>query len=94
VFIPILHLARASSWTLEALSPVLAVVAQQWLLFTIVVVVGRVGYLIWRYNLRIAMLWFVKLVTDPLTDLMAYTPRYWSISKALLPSRLRKSEPA
>lgn len=94
VLIPIIHLVRASSWTIEALSPVLAAVAQQWFLFTIVVVVGRVGYLIRKYNWRISMLWFVKLVTDPLTDLMAYTPRYWSISKALLPSRMRKSEPA
>ena len=27
------------------------------------------------------MIWFVKVVTDPLTDLMAYTPRYLTAYK-------------
>jgi glutamate-1-semialdehyde 2,1-aminomutase len=39
------------------------------------VVVGlRVAYLTWKHNLRISMIWFVKLVTDPMTDIMSYVP--------------------
>jgi len=66
-------------------------VAQQWFLWTIVVVAGRVAYLVWKHNLRIAMIWFVKLVTDPLTDIVAYCSSPFSASKALLPSQARKS---
>ena len=56
-----------------------------------VVVVGRVAYLVWAYNFRMAMIWFVKLVTDPLTDIVAYCSSPFSTSKALLPSPARKS---
>ena len=41
--------------------------------------------------LRMAMIWFVKLVTDPLTDIGAYGFSPFSASKALLPSPARKS---
>ena len=34
---------------------------------------------------------FVKLVTDPLTDIVAYCSSPFSTSKALLPSQARKS---
>jgi hypothetical protein len=27
-------------------------------------------------NLYLALVWLVKLVTDPLTDIVAYSPRY------------------
>jgi hypothetical protein len=30
------------------------------------------------------MVWFVKLITDPLTDLAAYVPRYLGVPRALL----------
>ena len=54
-------------------------------------VVGRVVYLVWKHNFRIAMIWFVKLVTDPLTDIVAYCASPFSACMALLPSRARKS---
>ena len=91
LLLPILHLMQARSLTLEVLPSMTTAVAQQWFLWTIVVVVGRVAYLVWAYNFRMAMIWFVKLVTDPLTDIVAYCSSPFSASKALLPSQARKS---
>ena len=91
LLLPILHLVHAHSLTPEALTSMTAAVAQQWFLWTLAVVVGRVVYLVWEHNLRIAMIWFVKLVTDPLTDIVAYCSSPFSAYKALLPSQARKS---
>jgi hypothetical protein len=38
-------------------------------------VLSRVVYLTWKHDFRIAMIWFVKLATDPFTDVVAYFPR-------------------
>jgi len=38
------------------------------------VVVGCVAYLAWKHGFRLAMMWVVKLATDPGIDLIAYTP--------------------
>ena len=89
LLIPVIHLASAESLTLEVVTPMTAAVAQQWFLWTLVVVAGRVAYLVWKHNLRLSMVWFVKLVTDPFTDIVAYAPRYLSAGKILLPSRAR-----
>jgi glutamate-1-semialdehyde 2,1-aminomutase len=40
------------------------------------VVLGRVAYLVWAHGPRLALVWLVKLVTDPLTDVIAYSPRF------------------
>jgi glutamate-1-semialdehyde 2,1-aminomutase len=40
------------------------------------VVTVRVRYLLWAHGPRLALVWFVKLVTDPLTDVIAYSPRF------------------
>jgi glutamate-1-semialdehyde 2,1-aminomutase len=47
-------------------------IAQQWFYFTSAVIGGRVLVLARRYGLYNSMVWFVKLVTDPLTDIKAY----------------------
>jgi len=52
-------------------------VALNWFYWTMLVVLGRVLYLTWKHDIRISMIWFVKLVTDPITDIFAYFPR-WS----------------
>jgi len=75
LLIPIAHLV-VRPWTTEALHPMLASVARQWFAWTIAVVAGRVIYLVWARDVWHALVWFVKLGTDPLTDLVAYTPRY------------------
>jgi len=91
LLLPTLYLMQASSLTREALPAMTTAVAQQWFLWTMAVVVGRVAYLVWAYNFRTAMIWFVKLATDPLTDIVAYCSSPFSASKALLPSQARKS---
>jgi glutamate-1-semialdehyde 2,1-aminomutase len=85
--IPTVHLAIAPAWTVDALRPIAGAVAEQWLLWTAIVVAGRVAYLLWAHGPRLSMVWLVKLVTDPLTDLLAYTPRYLAASLTLLRRR-------
>jgi glutamate-1-semialdehyde 2,1-aminomutase len=72
--IPVFHLLRAPAWTWAGLAPVMVTVAQQWFLWTLAVVGGRVLYLMWAHNVWLALVWVVKLVTDPLTDIAAYSP--------------------
>jgi glutamate-1-semialdehyde 2,1-aminomutase len=74
--IPVFHLLRAPDWTAVTLAPTMATIAQQWFLWTLAVVGGRVLYLMWAHNVWLALVWLVKLVTDPLTDIIAYSPRY------------------
>jgi glutamate-1-semialdehyde 2,1-aminomutase len=50
-----------------------------------VVVLGRVAYLAWLHDFRISLIWFVKLVTDPFTDIKAYLPRSANAWRAFLP---------
>lgn len=74
--IPVVHLLRAPAFTADVLGPIMGTIAQQWFLWTLAVVLGRVLYLIWAHNLWLALVWLIKLVTDPLTDIAAYSPRY------------------
>jgi glutamate-1-semialdehyde 2,1-aminomutase len=74
--IPLVNLVWSGAWTMETLRPLAATVAYQWFLWTGAVVAGRVIYLVWAHGPRLALVWFVKLATDPLTDVIAYTPRF------------------
>src|SRR5262249_33015311 len=89
--IPIFHVVQGGSVTLDMLTAMIPGVAQQWFLWTVVVVAGRVAYLLWKHDVRLAMIWFVKLITDPFTDIMAYCSSPFSASKALLPSQASRS---
>jgi glutamate-1-semialdehyde 2,1-aminomutase len=84
--IPIIHVVSARSLSVAGFPAMLAAIAEHWFVWTVAVILGRVVYLIWKHNLRSSMIWFVKVITDPVTDLMAYTPRYFTAYKALLPS--------
>jgi glutamate-1-semialdehyde 2,1-aminomutase len=75
LLIPAVSIARADRWSVEALMQGLPLVAEQWFFWTVAVVAGRVGYLIWKFDFRTSMIWYVKLVTDPFTDVIAYFPR-------------------
>jgi glutamate-1-semialdehyde 2,1-aminomutase len=76
LLVPVVHLVQLDSWSGAAFSAMAAAVAREWFVWTLVVVGGRVAYLVWAQNLWLAMVWFVKLLTDPLTDISAYSPRY------------------
>jgi glutamate-1-semialdehyde 2,1-aminomutase len=78
VLIPVIHLSQAGAWTSAVLISMIAPIALQWFLWTMAVVFGRVTYLMWKHDFRVSMIWFVKLVTDPLTDIVAYFPRWAS----------------
>src|SRR5262245_45768776 len=69
-------LFRADVWSLDALSSMIGPIARNWFVWTMLVVLGRAAYLVWKHDLRISMIWFVKLITDPVTDIFAYFPRW------------------
>jgi glutamate-1-semialdehyde 2,1-aminomutase len=73
-----LLLARRGHLSLDSLYTIVPAVAEQWFLLTLAAVFGRVIYLIWAFDFRTSMIWFVKLITDPITDIVAY---YRSIDK-------------
>jgi glutamate-1-semialdehyde 2,1-aminomutase len=73
--IPIVQLvllARSGHLAWDSLYTVVPAVAEQWFLLTLAAVFGRVIYLIWAFDFRTSMVWFVKLITDPITDIAAY----------------------
>jgi len=75
VLIPLFLMAQAGVWSLRGFISLADPIALQWFRWTGVVVFGRVLFLTWQHDFRIAMIWFVKLVTDPFTDIVAYFPR-------------------
>ena len=72
LFLPALHLIKAGSISLSTLASIVPAVAHEWFFLTVAVVLGHVTYLIWKFDFRTSMIWFVKLITDPFTDLAAY----------------------
>jgi glutamate-1-semialdehyde 2,1-aminomutase len=88
LLIPLVHVMRAGSLTIESLFAMAPTIAQQWLFLTVAVVLGHVIYLMWTHNFRSSMIWFVKLATDPFTDIVAY---YTSPYRLVLASQGRKS---
>jgi glutamate-1-semialdehyde 2,1-aminomutase len=82
LLIPVIDMARAGapgifsivSWG-GVFTSHLDLIALHWFRWTVFVVALRVIYLIWKHNVRLSLIWFVKLVTDPITDIIAYFPR-------------------
>jgi glutamate-1-semialdehyde 2,1-aminomutase len=73
--IPVVIMALGGTWTVSGLLSRVDLIALQWFRWTLVVVFGRVAYLALTHGIGIAMVWFVKLLTDPITDVIAYFPR-------------------
>jgi glutamate-1-semialdehyde 2,1-aminomutase len=76
LLLPFATVAYAGAWSLDGVRAVAPLVGYEWFGVMAAVVGGRVAYLVWKHGLRLALVWFVKLVTDPITDLIAYSPRY------------------
>jgi glutamate-1-semialdehyde 2,1-aminomutase len=87
--VQIVQLARTSPLTSESLSSITPAIAEGWFLLTLAAVLGRVIYLIWAHDFRSSMIWFIKLITDPFTDIIAY---YNSVDKIFRLPPTRKSE--
>ena len=75
LLIPIAHMVQAQSMRYGVFVERLPAIAEHWWFWTLTVIIGRVAYLIWKFSFRTSMIWYVKLVTDPLTDVIAYFPR-------------------
>ena len=73
--IPVATLIQAGSFSIASFMQNLPAIAQYWWYWTQFVIVARIAYLIWKFSFRTSMIWYVKLITDPLTDIVAYFPR-------------------
>jgi glutamate-1-semialdehyde 2,1-aminomutase len=88
LLLPALHLIKAGSISLSTLSSIVPAVAHEWFFLTAAVVLGHVTYLVWKFDFRTSMIWFIKLITDPFTDLGAY---YDCVFRILAPSNAQKA---
>jgi len=75
LLIPIAHMVQAQSMQYAVFVERLPAIAEHWWFWTLTVIIGRVAYLILKFSFRTSMIWYVKLVTDPLTDVITYFPR-------------------
>jgi len=89
LLIPVIYLTAISSLHLKSLHSTIAVVAHLWFFLTLVVVLAHVGLLVWKYDFRRSMIWLLKLVTDPFTDLLAY---YTAVPRILQFRRVAEKE--
>jgi glutamate-1-semialdehyde 2,1-aminomutase len=93
ILIPIVQIAQAATaggLTTESLISVMPTIAEQWFILTLTAVLGRVIYLIRAHDFRTSMIWFIKLITDPFTDIVAY---YNSVDKILRLTPKREAAP-
>lgn len=72
--IPLIHVAASNSLEPDALMAMVPAVALQWFAFTALVIFGRVAVLFRKHGVYNGLVWFVKLITDPFTDIKAYYP--------------------
>jgi glutamate-1-semialdehyde 2,1-aminomutase len=93
LLIPIFHLVRSDTVSVTTLTALVPTIAWQWFLLTVAVVLGHVIHLIWTHGVRSSMIWWIKLLTDPFTDVAAY---YASPARLFLSSQVdaRKGEAA
>lgn len=75
LLIPVAHMVQAQSLHYDVFVRRLPAIAEHWWYWTLIVIFGRVAYLMWKFSFRTSMIWYVKLVTDPLTDVITYFPR-------------------
>jgi glutamate-1-semialdehyde 2,1-aminomutase len=73
--IPIAYLVQTSSVSAAGFIEELPTIARHWWYWTQFVILARVTYLVWKFSVRTSLIWYVKLVTDPVTDVIAYFPR-------------------
>jgi glutamate-1-semialdehyde 2,1-aminomutase len=78
--IPMFQVVHGGDFSFAGIASMASTIALDWFLWTLAVVFGRVVLLMWKYDFRTSMIWFVKLVTDPFTDILAY---YNSVTRLL-----------
>ena len=65
------YLAPVVSWAAFT-SSIAGSIALHWFYYTAAVILYRVVLLAFRFGFYISMVWFIKLITDPVTDIQAY----------------------
>jgi glutamate-1-semialdehyde 2,1-aminomutase len=75
LFIPLGTLLVAGPVSVTSFLQHLPTIAEYWWYWTQFVIVARIIYLVWKFSFRTSMIWYVKLVTDPMTDVITYFPR-------------------
>jgi glutamate-1-semialdehyde 2,1-aminomutase len=73
--IPLAVIVQSGNLSVASFVEHLPVIAEYWWYWTQFVIIARITYLIWKFSFRTSMIWYIKLVTDPLTDVVAYFPR-------------------
>ena len=73
--IPLAVVLQAGAVSFASFVENLPAIAEYWWYWTQFVILARIAYLIWKFSFRTSMIWYVKLVTDPLTDVVTYFPR-------------------
>jgi glutamate-1-semialdehyde 2,1-aminomutase len=73
--IPFATMLDAGSVSVTAFVQLLPRIAEYWWYWTLFVILARIAYLIWKFSFRTSMIWYLKLITDPLTDIVTYFPR-------------------
>ena len=76
LLLPFATLAYTAAWSFDGVRAAAPLIGYAWFAMMSAVVGGRVAYLVWKHGVRLALVWFVKLVTDPITDVITYSPRY------------------
>ena len=92
LLIPAFHMLSAGTVGFDFLLVRLPEIAEQWFLLTVLIVSWHIVYLIWEHDFRASMIWFVKFITDPITDIISYTPHYLSACQTLLPALIRRKK--
>jgi glutamate-1-semialdehyde 2,1-aminomutase len=90
LLIPIIYLI-SGSFSLKTLHSMIPIVAHLWFFLTLAVILGHVVLLCWKYDFHSSMVWLIKLVTDPFTDIAAY---YTSVPRILQLWRVTEKETA
>src|SRR5262249_31547599 len=81
LLIPASFALLTAEWTAPSLRTIAGSVAEAWLAWTLLVVGGRAVFLAATRGIHAAAVWVVKLVTDPLTDLIAYVPLHLAMAR-------------
>ena len=55
-----------------AAAQLLTEIGKLWFAYTLLVILYRVVVLIRKFGFNLSMIWFIKLITDPITDIKAY----------------------
>ena len=71
VLVPLAYLFLKGTHAGGSMS-LLSIIAYLWFLLTVIAVLGHTALVAWKHDFRSSMIWLVKLVTDPFTDIAAY----------------------